>query len=182
MWHKNDPIFVKLMLIYLSNFRGQICIKLACLKKGAMTFRIMKLSITAFSIMTLSIKGVFATPSINDTQHSGTQYRALLCWVSLCWLLHFIYCLAKTPNPHHLCIWALGTKVFYVLPMTLVKTFIEFKPERRHWGSRKTAGWLSGLAFRTGANVINLFQPSMKLRQKSVTCRPNLKAKSNICK
>jgi hypothetical protein len=57
------------MFIYLSNFRGQFCIKLACLKKGAMTFRIMKLSITTFSIMTLNIKGLFATLSVNDTQH-----------------------------------------------------------------------------------------------------------------
>jgi hypothetical protein len=35
----------------------------------------MKLSITAFSIMTLRIMGLFATISINDTQHNCTHHN-----------------------------------------------------------------------------------------------------------
>ncbi len=37
--------------------------------KGATTFSIATLSIKTFIIMTLSKKGLFATLSINDTQH-----------------------------------------------------------------------------------------------------------------
>ncbi len=45
---------------------------------GLFEFRIMTLSITTFIIMTLNIKGLFETFSINDTEHNGTQYGVLL--------------------------------------------------------------------------------------------------------
>ncbi len=58
--------------------------KLHRLVKRATTF-----SITALSIMTLSIMGLFATLSIKVAQHkhhSAKQYQVLLRLVSLCWV------------------------------------------------------------------------------------------------
>jgi hypothetical protein len=52
------------------------------------TFSITTFSITTFSIMTLSIKGLYVTLSISGTQHNKDL---ILCWVSLCWMWHFIY-------------------------------------------------------------------------------------------
>ncbi len=66
--------------------------------KGTTTF-----SITTHSITTLSIKGLYMTLSINDSQHNWTltitmlcimlsfimlnvSFNLLLCWVSLCWM------------------------------------------------------------------------------------------------
>jgi hypothetical protein len=48
-----------------------------------------------FSIMTLSLNGLFATISIRDTQHNGTQNNNTQHWVPLCWVLRFIYCYAE---------------------------------------------------------------------------------------
>ncbi len=52
--------------------------------RGATTF-----SMTTLSIMTLSIKGLFVTLSINDIQHKKDieHDKMHLCWVSLCWVL-----------------------------------------------------------------------------------------------
>jgi len=55
----------------------------------ATTLSVMTLSTTTFIIMTLNIKGLFVTLSINNTQHALS-----LCWVSLCSISHFIYCYA----------------------------------------------------------------------------------------
>ncbi len=51
-------------------------------------------SISTFSKMTLSIKGIIVTLIIDDTQH---KYRMLLCPVLLCWVLHFLHSYAE----HH---------------------------------------------------------------------------------
>ncbi len=42
------------------------------------------LGITTFSLMTLSIMGLFATLSINETQHNDTQYYSIEGRVTLC--------------------------------------------------------------------------------------------------
>jgi hypothetical protein len=42
---------------------------------------IMKFSITALSIMIFSITLINRDPQHNDTQHNGTVYIVLLCWV-----------------------------------------------------------------------------------------------------
>jgi hypothetical protein len=54
------------------------------LKNGATTLSIMTLSITTLSIMTFRIIGLFATLSLNDTQHkqSAEQYCVPLCRIS----------------------------------------------------------------------------------------------------
>ncbi len=46
--------------------------------------RAMTLSMTTFSTMTLSMKGLFVTQSISDNQPINDLP---LCWVSLCWML-----------------------------------------------------------------------------------------------
>jgi len=53
------------------------------LSTGATTLSIMK-----FSLTTLSIKGLYVTSSISETQN-GSALK--LCWVSSCWVLHFIH-------------------------------------------------------------------------------------------
>ncbi len=58
---------------------------------GATTFSIM-----TFSITTLDIIGLVEKLSKNDTHHKWRHNNALpLCWMSLCWVLHFIYCYAE---------------------------------------------------------------------------------------
>jgi hypothetical protein len=52
-------------------------------EKGART-----LSIKTFSIMTLTIKGLYVTLRKSDILHNNDLF---LCWVSLCWVSHFIY-------------------------------------------------------------------------------------------
>jgi len=42
--------------------------------------------------MTLSIKGLYVTLGISDTQHNNDP---LLCWVPLCWVWRFIHYYAE---------------------------------------------------------------------------------------
>jgi hypothetical protein len=54
-----------------------------------MTLRFKTIHIMTLSIMTLRLKGYFATLSIIDTQHNS---NLPFCWLSLRRVLHFIYC------------------------------------------------------------------------------------------
>ncbi len=48
--------------------------------------------------MTLSIKCLFATLSINDAQNNKTRYQILYWCVQLCWVSLLIHCYAKCNN------------------------------------------------------------------------------------
>ncbi len=87
-------------ILELTNWKNITCVN------GTTT-----LSITTFSITTLSTKDLFVTISTNDTQHDNVVQ---CCWVSLCWLLLFIYCYDtiswyswpnKLKNHYNICQW-----------------------------------------------------------------------------
>ena len=57
------------------------------------------LSITTFSLMTLSLKGLYVTLSIKDTKHNNA--------LPLCWVSHLIYCYAEWVS------WSQPASVFF---------------------------------------------------------------------
>jgi hypothetical protein len=60
-----------------------VAVESLILTEGAMTLSIMIFIITTFSIMTLSIKGLYVTLCINDTEH--------IHFSALCLMSRFIY-------------------------------------------------------------------------------------------
>ncbi len=75
-------------------------LKVEAVMVGATTF-----STTILSITTLSMKDLFVTLSINDSQfkwhstlmtlHTRLFITCQICWVLLCWVSRFMYCYAK---------------------------------------------------------------------------------------